>query len=611
MTVRAPDRLGDDLPMDVRRSYYSKLKRFYAAFGSREEEACNILFLGDSIVNRGFASKYERAFPTVFAEGLPSSVRPSGSGWYGVGEWLSPWVLAGGATLHYDLGVGFAAATVLMNANGETATITIPACDRFHLYFTGGSGGADAEVRVNGTLVSGSGFSTFSGTLAIKRFDSGTLDKGPKTIQVSKESGSNTNVLFSGVYAWNGDYGKGVQVWGIGRSGATAGDIHTVMLGGAGGGSPITTEGSLAMTGEFISPDCVILEMGGNDLINAVAPATFRTNVAQSVDAIRILANPDPSIIIMGIWGLGTSAYTAESWQPYREALRSVADEKNCVFLDLYELGGFMGTMGDSYHTGATTVSGTTTLTVPTGYFREDFDEGTDKLLVGDGIAGGAYISEVLSLTQVTMSANATASFTGTGRVTITRRDPDLLTSDGIHPSDRGHRWIAEELGRLLTPPSQPVKIGVPLTVYKTADTTTSSVTLADDPHLSLPVRIGESYEIEWWLWLLPAATTTGIRVAVNGPAIVGGSVQYHMDCPMTHGTSGAAGTVGLQGGTAFNSELITTTLPSTTIPALCRLYCFLDKPSADGYVTLRIASEVAANLVWRKGSWMRLTRVA
>jgi hypothetical protein len=267
----------------------------------------------------------------------------------------------------------------------------------------------------------------------------------------------------------------------------------------------------------------------------------------------------------------------------------------------MYELSGWMGTIGDSYHVDGTTSS--TTLTMPSGFFRGSGGTGFDigATVVGDGITGSRTITSIASTTSATLSSAVNSNVTN-GKFSITRPDPGLLTTDGVHPSSRGHRLISSEYaailgtGRALSP-----KLGIPLTRHKSLDQTTTGTTVTDDLHLWAYLLSGAEYILELGLWVLPAATTTGPRVTFTGPTMT--SFKFNMNGPT------GATTFGQAAATALGTEIVLASLPSITIPTLITVNVHA-RPSASGYLKLRIGSEVSGNLVYQRGSWIRTTRV-
>lgn len=150
----------------------------------------------------------------------------------------------------------------------------------------------------------------------------------------------------------------------------------------------------------------------------------------------------------------------------------------------------------------------------------------------------------------------------------------------------------------------------VPAVVRKTADQTVSSTTLANDTHLALPMVANGEYLVEANLFVVSAATTTGAKVALNGP-LNPTVVVYGATLPLTVGASGAAGTVAVGGATAYETAILGATVPSTTVPCLVQITGYVVNGASAGNLVVRIAAEAAANCSYKRGSWLRLTKVA
>lgn len=149
-----------------------------------------------------------------------------------------------------------------------------------------------------------------------------------------------------------------------------------------------------------------------------------------------------------------------------------------------------------------------------------------------------------------------------------------------------------------------------PVVVRKTADQTAALITLADDTHLQVPVAANGEYIIEVCLFVTSAATTTGAAVALNGPASPT-AITYTAQGQMTQGAAGAASTVFMGGSTAYNTILLGASVPSTTVPAQITMQGYLVNGANAGTLVVRLAAELAAVITYRRGSWMRVTRVA
>lgn len=147
---------------------------------------------------------------------------------------------------------------------------------------------------------------------------------------------------------------------------------------------------------------------------------------------------------------------------------------------------------------------------------------------------------------------------------------------------------------------------GLPLVKYKTADQSNSSnTTLADVTDMAWAMAVSGEYVLEVICFVVSAATTTGLVLALNGPASPT-AVQYSMESP----TSGTAGFH--SGATAYETALVATGVLSTTLPQAVRLWGHIRNGSNAGDLQLRMRSEVSgSNTTIRRGSFGRLTRVA
>lgn len=147
---------------------------------------------------------------------------------------------------------------------------------------------------------------------------------------------------------------------------------------------------------------------------------------------------------------------------------------------------------------------------------------------------------------------------------------------------------------------------GLPLLKYKTSDQSNSSnTTLADVTDMAWPMVASGEYVLEVVCFVVSAAATTGLVLALNGPASPT-AVQYAMESP----TSGTAGFHA--GATAYETALVSTAVISTTLPQAQRLWGHIRNGSNAGDLQLRMRSEVSgSNATIRRGSFGRLMRVA
>lgn len=432
---------------DVRRGHLTALDQWYSALSKRKYEPATVVFHGDSVTN-GFGSTAKAlTFPQLFREAIQREYRYGGAGFIPITANNSPWILANGIS---DGGAsdvfGIGRKSYWMDQTTETATYTFVG-DRFWLYFTSGPGVGTASITVDGVAVT---FNTNAAANGVVKWDSSvhsisvngllpqTAAGNVHTVVVRPNAASNLIVLH-GAHVFNGDYGKGVHVVEAGHDGYHAGHYNN---------SAVTTQfidHFIAMQTPLVRPDLVVIEFGFNEQGSTVPAATYKTNLKQLIGQYRTNCTPVPSFVIMGIWARGDAAWTDADWQPFREAQREVAAEENAAFFDLYDLGGYIGTQENAAFPDVVLTNASAVITSATAQFRSH-DVG--KVVAGTGIPGGATIASVQSVTQATLSANATSSITTT-MVIFARKDPQQLTTDLLHPSDRGYQWIADELKRL------------------------------------------------------------------------------------------------------------------------------------------------------------------
>lgn len=599
-------------PNDPRQAYYSELTRWYGQLaGSRAASAggpASILFIGDSLVDGGFSSTYAQRYTSIVADALQRPYKETGSKFIGVGHWTTPWSFVGGS-LNASNGLGHWSR--LLTTASVTCTMT-KVCDRIDFYFVGVAANGKAEVVIDGTLVQTVETAGVAGSV-VRYTWTGQL--GNHAIIVRGHAQASNATFFSGAYCWAGDAAKGVQVWDIGHSGHTAADIDAWTDPG--------TNTALAMSREFIAPDLVVIETGLNDLAASTNVASFKASVQAIVDNVKAATENDPSFIIQILWARTDSTYTVAQWEPYRQAMLEVARENNAVALDMQALLGDvpLQTGGTTYHTGCTVTSASVNFTVPSdALLRNPLDVGAT--VTGDGITGSRTIATVTSATTGTLSANADATFTGTARLTISnRKDANLLTVDGLHPSDRGHWWLAEEFSRLLggVSPNAAISGGladtagqmlratgpdawkpVPGFKYVSGDFNTTSATMVDITGLGFPVSSGDIFGFHYYLWVQTATNTVGPGVDINGPS--GSVVRYTTRLCRTPSTSASPVTTASAyqelNHTAFASAHLADGLVTANVAQLFEIIGWVVAGATPGTVTPRLRSETAGTQV-------------
>jgi hypothetical protein len=140
----------------------------------------------------------------------------------------------------------------------------------------------------------------------------------------------------------------------------------------------------------------------------------------------------------------------------------------------------------------------------------------------------------------------------------------------------------------------------------KTADQSNSSnTTLADVTDLLFPVEATGLYVFEFNLFVVAAATTTGLVIAVNGPTIGAGRIKYGYVTNPT-ATSAFSGSAN-----AYDTALVSTGVLSTTVGVLHQVKGVFKAGATAGNLQLRMRSEISgSNATIQQDSHGRIQRV-
>lgn len=146
----------------------------------------------------------------------------------------------------------------------------------------------------------------------------------------------------------------------------------------------------------------------------------------------------------------------------------------------------------------------------------------------------------------------------------------------------------------------------VPVYVHKTSNQSSSDGTnLSDVTEMSWPVDPGGIYVIEFVILQSAAASTTGLVLALNGPASPT-FIEYA-------GRAAAGGSATFHGGaTAYDTAIVSTGVLGAATPSLFNLNGYLVNGVNAGTLTLRMRTEVDTSAaVVRRGSHGSLLRLA
>lgn len=195
---------------------------------------------------------------------------------------------------------------------------------------------------------------------------------------------------------------------------------------------------------------------------------------------------------------------------------------------------------------------------------------------------GGLIASTIVNAKGDIIGATAN----DTPGITTVGADDDLLVASSA--ASTGLAWVK----------------GRPRFVRKTADQSHSLITATNITDLSFSILAGATYIVEAVLFVVAAATTTGVAITLNGPALPS-AVSYALIAP-TSATAIFSG-----GATAYGTLLTPSATPSTTVPHMQIFNGVVVNGVNAGTLALQMAAELAASVTVKASSWARLTRIA
>lgn len=311
----------------VATSNYATLIQFYASLANRENGRCDIIYgPGDSLGEGYPATSWERT-PAGWAQQimrqrfpLPANPVPSMSavgndrGFMGIpgsailgfpGNNPFPWVFTGG-TNNSTGGWGAKFASWFGTAAGHKAVLTVPTggLSSFEIHHvTGPSGGASgAYYKIDGgTAVV---FSTLAGATTAAKLPVAL----PATTSIEVGFNGTGGVLLTGIREFKNTESASIHV-------------HCCCIGGAQTSTWTATHpaGGWLQAQANLTPDLYVIELGGNEFLNAVASATFKTNMVALIALIRGAGMTCPIVLslpyngIMPVGGEPLANYVAKA----------------------------------------------------------------------------------------------------------------------------------------------------------------------------------------------------------------------------------------------------------------------------------------------------------
>lgn len=167
-----------------------------------------------------------------------------------------------------------------------------------------------------------------------------------------------------------------------------------------------------------------------------------------------------------------------------------------------------------------------------------------------------------------------------------------------LHPSDLGHEYQAQQYAKLVGLADvgpQPVAAAVQSVVLAAdvVNNNASANTIASVTGLGFPVKAGKKYQFRFEIAYDAAATTTGSRWSITGPA--GGTMRYRSEYSLTTTTRTLN-----DGLNAYDTPAASNATSAATGSNIAIVEGFIE-PAASGTVTARFASEVSSSAITAK----------
>jgi lysophospholipase L1-like esterase len=327
-----------------------KWRRMYA---QRNLRAISVGILGDSISFGSGATGADgkAAFQNTFAvrlgqmlNGIPYGINPAGDAdLFDMGSGYhvraarntsapDPWTRSTSpADTLIARGTGGQSTGLPYSTTSATISFKSKSCTGFLLAYEDGVGAVAPRVQVTGSTgkaVLSQAMTMNTGLAQYTRSTFGAfLPRGTYTITLSNSTTAGTAVV-DGLYVFDGDANSGVVV----MNHAFPGNTTDTFVGA-------TTQASTlkASVSSIFNPDLLIINIGANDYMNGVVPATFQANVSTMIDSYRTqVGNALCPVLLCSYFARYDITSPTYPWSQYAAALRAVAAAKTDVeFLDL------------------------------------------------------------------------------------------------------------------------------------------------------------------------------------------------------------------------------------------------------------------------------------
>lgn len=313
----------------------TQLPTWRAAYANRRTAKAIIATIGDSVqeglgatptVYQGYLYRLaERAAATQPL--VPQAFKSAGTN-ASATHTTPEWTFAGTGLETDNKWYGIGLKTIQLPA-GRTMSTTFHGTS-VQVHFATDFGHGTPTITIDGVNYTGPNLSTasFGDGVIWNSTSAVTLTRGIHNITIGP---AGAVVRVEGIKPFDADESYGVHVYPGGRSGLRTADWAQDQF-----GATLQPAKQWPNAYAAVSPHLVIIALGHNDYFFQTPVATYQANLQIIIDAIRLQANPDPSILLE-IYPKrnddpGTITYL---WSQYVDAMRNVAAANpDCAVLD-------------------------------------------------------------------------------------------------------------------------------------------------------------------------------------------------------------------------------------------------------------------------------------
>jgi lysophospholipase L1-like esterase len=323
-----PARAAVQGPLNSLSSYSSvtssqALKPWMDAVANRQFGHATAMFIGDSVTEGASVSALEKTWGYLTGTGLRSKLPTADRGERGGGVFLpfahptiadNPFIFTGGGSASSNYSCwGFGRSAILVG-DGQGVKFTCPQpVTSVALEIVGGNGSDSLTVSVDG--VGEPHIGPAPGELGLIKI--AFADRGIHSIDI-KATGPGY-VLFNAVHTFDGDESNGIRTLVIGRSGSRVDEWV---------GPDAPTKVALGKSFALAAPHVIFVELGTNEFLQGVAPATYQANLYTLLRDIASGMGAKPFGFVLLAHPGPYSAAPVAPWSDYVLAMQTVANSR-------------------------------------------------------------------------------------------------------------------------------------------------------------------------------------------------------------------------------------------------------------------------------------------